>query len=253
MSGMNPKANLRKQPDLPEDYKYTQQAMDAAKHQQRSEGEFSVRLGKPDLYNVSWDTTTGPMKSKGTAWSSGAGDFIYTNMRGKPRYVKMQNRDMALGMANGLSSGAAGTLPAIFFKTQQNVLDTLKMGLTRQADESIAGDDCYVLSGNMMGMEFFIWINKATHLFKQTRILMGGAPINSGFNERQIKEAIKKANPKMSEAQIAQSVQNAAQMASRMKGSMTQTYNSIEINKPVSPADFKFDVPAGTPLSNSLY
>jgi outer membrane lipoprotein-sorting protein len=38
-----------------------------------------------------------------------------------------------------------------------------------------------------------------------------------------------------------------------MKGTMTETYQNIEINKSIPKEDFRHEVPAGTKLSPSLF
>lgn len=252
MSNVDPKNIPGAQANLPEDYKKTQ--MSALRKPQHMEGEFSIKLSKPDLYRVEWEQGMGPGgKMKGATWSIGEGDFfLMAAGPQQPKYVKMQNREMALASATGVSGGAANTIPEIFFKGQSSLLRLFQES-TRADDETIDGEDCYVLNGTMMGMKMILWINKGTSLIKQKQIALGGEMKMPADSEQKMKDAMKQFGGKMTDKQVSDMMKGMRAMASKMKGTMTETYSNIEINKALDKADFKYEVPAGTKLSKSLF
>ena len=250
MSGVDMK-NIPGMPaKLPKDAKAV-----AMSKPQRMEGNFSVKLGKPNFYRVEWEGQMGPVKNKGAVWSAGEGDFLLMSSMGQPKYSKMKDREIALASATGISGGAAGTMPGIFFKSQSSQLNLFK-GATRGADETIDGEDCYVLTGNVSGMKIILWINQSTSLIKQKQMVLGGELKMPDMNDATVEEGLKQLGGNPTPEQKAQTkamMKNMKAMTSQLKGTMTETYSNIEINKPVAKEDFKYAVPAGTKLSKSLF
>src|SRR5262249_44948518 len=132
---------------------------------QHVEANFSVKLARPGLYRVDWKTEQGPMKMGGSVWSTGDEHYLYMGTT-QSKYVKMQNRDMALGAATGVSQGAANTIPSVFFADKASVLSMMKEA-TLGANENIDGTDCYLLSGDLNGLKLNLWIDKSSFLIKQ--------------------------------------------------------------------------------------
>ncbi|MEO5803998.1 MAG: hypothetical protein ABIR24_10750, partial [Verrucomicrobiota bacterium] len=221
---------------------------------QRMESEFSVKLAKPDFYRVEWQGQTGLAQSKGAAWSSGDGDFLFLDM-GQTKYARMKTRELALASATGLSGGVANTMPQIFFRGSASLLNLFK-NATRGDDATIDGKDCFVLTGNAMGLKVLLWIDKSNYLIKQKQQVLGGNLEMPEMSEDKMEEGIKQIGGKPNAAQKAQmkdAMKNARALTSQMKGTMTETYQHIEINKPVSKDEFNYEVPAGTKLSASLF
>jgi DNA-directed RNA polymerase subunit RPC12/RpoP len=254
MSGVDLKNIPGAPANLPKNSKDSKEFKQAMSKPQRQESDFKIKLGKPDSYLVKWESQKGPVKSKGAVWSCGEGDFLLMEM-GKMKYVKMQNRDMALASATGVSGGVAGTIPAIFFKTSSSTLN-LFQNATRGDDETVDGVDCYVLNGDALGMKMIFWIDKGTSLIKQKQLILGGESKMPETTDAKIDEGIKQLGGKptpQQEAQTKAMMKNMKALAAQMKGTMTETYQNIEINKPVTRDDFKHEVPAGTKLSSSLF
>lgn len=254
MSGVDSKNLPMVSGKIPQSVRDSKEFRDRFSKPQKTGSEFSIKLGRPNFYLVEWEGQLGPAKSKGAVWSSGNEDYLLMEM-GKLKYVKMQNRDMALASATGVSGGAANTMPHIFFKGNANILDLLKSPV-RHEDKMINNEDCYVCSGVIMGRKIILWIDKDDFLIRQTQQLIGGDMEIPDVTEDQIQEAIKQlgGNPTPEQKeQIRSSMKNMKAMSSQMKGSMTETYRNIEINQPVKNSDFNHEVPAGTELSSSMF
>lgn len=248
------KADLTKMPGmdkLPAGARKSKEFQQAMSKPMRIESEFSARLGRPHFYLVEWETKTGPAEMKGAVWSAGEGDFLSMT---KTKYTKMESRQMALASATGISGGVAGTLPAIFFQDQSSPLNFFKQA-KRTEDETVDGEDCYVLNGDAMGMKVILWVTKDTFLIKQKQVVLGGKSTMPDVSEATMEEEFKKMGNLTPEqkAQAKAAVKNMKPLLAQMKGTMTETYRNIETNKPVKKEDFSYELPAGATLSKSLF
>jgi len=104
---------------------------------------FSLKLKKPNLYIITWNqTTTGmPFSSGGTVWNDGSGPCLYMSVM--KTYARIQGDQMALSAATGISSGAASTIPFLFFAWNNgsepfSFLEDPQI----EGSEPIDGDDC---------------------------------------------------------------------------------------------------------------
>jgi hypothetical protein len=248
------KADLTKMPgmdNMPAGAKESKGFQQAMSKPMRIESEFSAKLGRPGFYLVEWESMAGPAGMKGAVWSAGEGHFLSMT---KTKYTRMESREMALASATGISGGVAGTLPAIFFQDQSSPLNFFKKA-KRSEDKTVDGEDCYVLNGDAMGMKVILWVTKGTFLIKQKQMVLGGKLTMPEVSEATMEEGFKKMGDLTPEqkAQAKAAVNNMKPLLSQMKGTMTETYRNIEINKPVQKEDFNYELPAGAMLSKSLF
>lgn len=234
--------------------KASKEAQAALAKPQHLESDFSVKLARPGLYRIDWNSQKGPMKMSGAAWSTGDEHYIYMGMQ-PPKYVKMQSREMALGAATGVSQGAANTIPMFFFNGKQSMLNMME-NVTLGKEEAVDGTDCYLVNGDLRGMKLNLWIDKSSFLIKQKQQVFGGDVKMPEMSDKDVDAAIKQLGDGGSEAKRAQvkaMMKNMKAMTSKMKGTMTETYRNIETNQKISTDKFKFDVPEGVELSGSLF
>jgi hypothetical protein len=147
----------------------------------------------------------------------------------------------------------AGTLPALFFKDPSTPLTAFKNG-KRTADQTVEGEDCYVLNGEVMGMKTILWVTKDTFLVKQKQMVLGGKSTMPEMTDAKVEEGLKKMG-NLSPGQKAQAkamAKNMKPMLAKAKGTITETYRDIEFNQPLKQQDFNYVVPAGMLLSDSV-
>jgi hypothetical protein len=168
--------------------------------------------------------------------------------------MKMESREMALASATGVSGGVAGTLPGIFFKDSTSQLSLFKKA-ERGEDETVEGEDCYVLQGDAMGSKVNLWVTKDKFLIKQKQMVLGGKSTMPDMDDAAMEEGLEKMGKLTPEqkAQTKAAMKKMKPMLSQMKGSITETYRKVEINKPVKKEDFNYELPAGAVLSKSLF
>lgn len=188
---------------------------------------FTTKLARPNLYRITWEMSSswpdGPPSRRSAVWSAGDGDFL----DGGWGIVKQKDQEMALAGATGISSDAAGEIPAAFFGTKwANPFCCLARGLTRQADEKVGDVDCYVFAGGTKDLMRTIWIGKEDFLIRQVRTVTSAA---------------------YAKAALAQAEKLNASNPDELKGLPTleptgntsiETHTSIVVNQKFSGADF---------------
>jgi hypothetical protein len=222
----------------------------------KNENQFTVKMARPDMYRVQWENKSGPANMTGAVWSAGEGDFLSIV---KTKYTRMDNRELALASATGVSGGVAGTMPSIFFKDPSSQLTVFK-DATRAADDAVDGEDCYVLNGEAMGMKLVLWVTKDKYLIKQKQMVFGGGskPAMPDASDAQIEQQLKKMDNMTNltakqKADARAAMKNVKPMLAQMKGTMTETYRNIETNQSLNKTDFQYEMPPNAILTKSLY
>ena len=199
---------------------------------------FSVRLAKPDLYRVEWSQAiSATATQKGAAWSSGKGDFIL--LAGKQQTIQ-GGMDMALATATGVSGGAAYTLPPLFFQRKTNALQRLG-NLVLLPEEKIGDESCHVLSGEFGGQKLILWITK-DFLLKQKRMVLGGEMKIPEMSDEDVKQALSMTGQATTPEAIANMktlMKSMQAMSSKMKGSITEKYETFQANPVLTKESFE--------------
>ena len=129
-----------------------------------------------------------------TGWSVGAGDFVQANNK----RAKVASHD---DLFNRFNAGASafvtvgmGDIVRLF--TEDTSGDLAKAGLewTRQKDERLSGQACYVLAGTVRFQNVLLWVNRKTFQIAQTRVVLDGKSPLADMDDAQIKEAWKAQN-----------------------------------------------------------
>lgn len=241
-------------PELAAKAKASKEAQAALASAQHIEGSFTMRLSRPGLYRVDWNSQVGPMKQTGAVWSSGDGDYLFMGIK-PPKYVKLQSREVALGAAAGVSQGAANSIPSIFFNNKGGLFQTLE-NVSLEKEENIDGADCYLVSGEVRGLKMNLWIDKGSFLIKRKQQVFGGEVKMPKMSDQDVDTALKQLGGGATaekRAQMKKMMESMQKMATKMKGSMTETYRNIEANKKLSKDEFTYKVPAGVELGGSLF
>ena len=127
---------------------------------------FTTKLARPNLYRIAWNQDYGSFSQTGAVWSAGNGNFLTTTAASQP--TKEPSMEMALSSAAGLSGGAAGGIPGSFFSQNWGKQFSIAYeSAQRKPDETIGGDDCYVLTLGSGGHTQTVWIGKKDFLIRQ--------------------------------------------------------------------------------------
>ena len=232
--------------------------------QMNIETSFSIILKKPNLYLISWTQESMPgMSQSGAVWSDSTQPYLY--MGWMNAYSKMGSDELALASATGISGGAAFTIPSLFlsvFKEQPDLFSRLKEPQIEMT-EKVGEDDCYVISGSSsISKKETFWVSKKSYLIKKySRSLEppeGGVAIpEPEITDEQLDEVIKGMGQEVTE----ESRKNMTEMMERsrtmrktmkMRGSSTEIHTNVSSPK-LNKNDFKFALPEGTVLKESLF
>ena len=220
------------------------------------ESTFSIKLGRPMLYNISWSQNQPSMVSPRSAvWNAGQGPYLYMGMM--KAYAKQANDELALGAATGISGGAANTIPSIFFP-RSGILSQMT-DLKFERLESIAGESCYVLSGRSpVSTRHTFWISRERLLFLKMEYSLG-TPSKievAEATDAQIDEAIKMmgAEPTKERRERMRAMMRAPmRIVAKLRGKITEIHADILTDAALAAKDFEYTVPTGTKLIDSLF
>lgn len=241
---------------------------------------FTIRLKRPNFYRIEWNQTGGAFNAGGKTWNDGTGNYFQVDGRagpGKPQ--KMQSMQLALGMATGVSSSAASTIPSVFFNegwgNQLGAALSDRAALSKDKDDNVDGVDCFVVTSKMdmsklaKGNNFAakiasqagktkttFWIGKQDHLVRQVRSVMvsngGEIKLTDGDLAEMLRAQNKPVTPKAiaelrtnMEGMTAIKSNGVWRISSKPKLSRsgefvsTQTHENIQVNQKFTDADFK--------------
>ena len=221
---------------------------------------FSIVLKKPNLYLISWANENMAIRS-GAVWNDGDQRCIY--MKQMNAYSEINNDELALGYATGLSGGAAFTIPSFFlsvFKEQPDPFSRLKAPRIEKT-EKVGQEDCYVISGpSTISKKETFWVSKKSYLIKKYNRSLeppeGGVAIPE-MTDEQIEETLKSMGQEVTEEgkqRVRAMVEGSKEVlkTAKIKGSSTEIHS--EISSPgLDKKDFQFVLPEGTELKESLF
>ena len=239
-------------------------SMDMGGRKMDTETSFSVTLKKPNLYVITWAQKNSPlpaMAQTGAVWSDGAQPYLYMGVT--KAYGKMENDQIALGGATGISGGAAYTIPSLFldaFKGQASPFARFK-DPTIEGSEKIDDEDCYVISApSKVSKQEKLWVSKKSFLIKRHYRSLespeGGFEVPE-MTDEQLEESIKAMGKEVTEESkrsVREMMKKSMAMlkTSKLKGSTTETHTAIS-SPELKDGDFVYEVPKGAVLKESLF
>ncbi|HEY5233444.1 MAG TPA: sigma-70 family RNA polymerase sigma factor [Verrucomicrobiae bacterium] len=177
---------------------------------------FSIKLARPNLYQIKWTQDLGFSSQTGAVWSAGNGDYV----KNVGRAQKYPNPEAALSTAMGVSGGASGTVPKSFFNLKSGMIGALQSAI-RKPDEKIGETDCYVLTQSKGGRAEILWIGKQDFLIRQIENDTSAAVLKATLEDQA------KRNPEM-------------HLPTTVGGDvkLVQTHKNIAVNQAIPTTDF---------------
>jgi len=188
----------------------------------------TLQLGRTNNFRLDWEQKGSGATLTGSAWNSGKGNFVGY---GPYQPTKVKTREAALTPAAEkffiLSPGVA----ELFFSDTNSFADQAT-NFTKTNNPNLNAPDSYVLTGDANHVGMLVWVNKQSFLITQIEIFFG-EPID----EAEIK--------KLPSAQRQQLT-----MLSKLKGTVTETYSSIQVNQHLMASAFESAYkPTGNPTA----
>jgi len=178
----------------------------------------SLQLGRTNNYRLEWEQKASGTTIKGAAWSSGKGNFVGY---GPIAPTKVKTRELALQPAAAALILSAGI--AELFYSETNSLAAEAKSFTKTNGPSLNnGQDCYVLTGEQNHMNFMVWVNKRNFLINQIELTLGEGKMDPA--------ELKK---------LPAAERNQMIALSKIKGTVTETYDNIHTNQNLPAASFE--------------
>lgn len=217
--------------------------------------DVTIKLSRPDLYLIEGvgRSELGRMKMTNTIaiWSPGQTNYSLmlvggAGNQGFKRYTTVKDRNQAF-MMTGQSGGLAMAIPQLFFNEESQMAQFIT-DWQQTADESLDGQDCYTVLAKMMGQKLKIWISKSSYMILKSEITLG-APVSDADIQAAISTFDTRTNKTPQEIQQEQTMaKQQAAMMTKIRGTVTETYDNVQLNPTLTADDFNYPVPRGTRL-----
>ena len=216
--------------------------------------EMTIKRARPLSYYVAGESKTAingmptPMAYTFAYWSSGESNFMFmdTHQRGaRPMYMELPENPTAKAMAAG-----AMELPQDFFEATGPVAKVVK-DLGQTEDDTVGGQDCYTLTGKILGQKVKVWVSKSTSMILQWQITLGGALSDGDIDDA---FSVFENSGKGSQVQTMQmemaktQFKKIAPMMAKIRGEITLTSDNVQVNPSLGADDFSYAVPSGVRL-----
>ncbi len=219
---------------------------------------FEMKLGKPNLFKISWAKTSSAGKNeKGAVWSPGRESFVYISSL--KSYFKADT-DAALSSVYGIKKGFCPYIPLVFFYGA-SVTETLK-DFKFEGFQPVGGDICYVISARSFAYEdVTLWISKdeyflrkAQYSFDKSKAKYYGELFGGVIKEDQLIKTMGLDLTEDKTAAMKKMMNYARSSLSKFdSGQVTEIYVQTSPNPRLGYNDFVYNVPDKTPLQDSLY
>jgi hypothetical protein len=199
--------------------------------------DVSIKLARPRQFlvegkgkmNVGAMTMTNTM----AAWSAGGTNFIYVAMGRNRNLTYSTDSDATMAMMSQGGGGLATSIMTLFF------------GDDNPMAQFISGQDCYTITAKMLGQKLKMWVNKSNYMIIQSEVTLG-APVSDTELQDMMDTVSKKADrtPADIQKQKATATMMAAMMT-KIRGTVTETYDTVQMNPSLTADDFNYPIPAG--------
>jgi DNA-directed RNA polymerase subunit RPC12/RpoP len=241
MADMDPKAKNTRRGNIPKAITNTM--------------EVSLKLERPGMYCLQskGSTKMGRMSTTNTmaAWSLGETNYSFMAMGGGAykRYAIVPDRNTAL-MSGGQPSVLALTIMGFFFSDVNTNMQKIIQDWGQTEDDSVDGQDCSTVTAKLFGQKWKLWISKDNYMILQSQLTLG-APVN----DEDIDSALDAFDTSTNQEQIAKDKAQAKQqmqMMTKIRGTITDTYDDVESNPTLTEDDFNYQVPRGVRLARQF-
>ena len=219
-------------------------------------GEFSIILGRPDLYRIEWaQQMMGMVANHGVVWNEGESPRMY--MGTTNAWFPFDSDDLALAAATGVSGGAAHTIPGEFFGMHETAIGLGALtGLAYAGEEEVDGTPCHkVTARSIVSDAHTLWIEKERPVLRKVQYELGSMS-SEAINEETIDETIAEMEMEANEEtreMVREMLEMQRDMMGNISGHLGEEYIAFELNAEVTGADFAYEPPEGATEHASLW
>jgi hypothetical protein len=221
--------------------------------------ELSLKLGRPNMYCFQGTSLMKmgrqSMTNTTAVWSPGETNYSLTIMAASAyknrNYTTVKDRNTALMSGVGQPAILAITIMGLFFDGGNTNIDKLVQDWGQTEDDSVNGQDCATITAKFFGQKLKFWISKNNYMILQSQITLG-APISDADIDAAIAAFDTTKDPQQIAKDKAQAKQQ-TQMMTKLRGTITDTYDDVEANPTLTADDFHYPVPRGVRLARQQF
>lgn len=178
-------------------------------------------------------------------WSSDKGRFTFNDshmQRISATYMQLPDVNTGANAAQQIKQMQQ------LFQDPANLTKIIK-DLGQTEDDIVNGQDCYTLTAKVIGQKVKIWVDKSTYLVPQWEITLGGLPSDADIDDAfsLVAEGYTNA-PAMQLDMVKDQVKKYAPVFAKIRGTISSTTESVDVNPTLTADDFNYDVPPGVKL-----
>ena len=204
------------------------------KRRQQQRLAFLIRMTRAGRFLIQWDQTLPDGRTNRSAmWGDINNEKVMVTPLdgGKPVEV---DRYVSFAMMGATSVGVAQTIPPIFFDLPgQPPMSSWLIEPTYEKEETIEGDDCYVVSGWYGPLKRVYWVSKKTLLIRQQRQVFGDGTQPPEMTDEWINGLLEASGPpaiSVSIAEYREAFNAIREDKSGQKGTITETHSNIQVD-----------------------
>jgi hypothetical protein len=137
-----------------------------------------------------------------------------------------------------------------FFNDINSNMDKIVQDWGQTEDDTVNGQDCSTVTAKLFGQKWKLWISKDNDMILQSQLTLG-APVS----DEDIDSALDAFDTSTNQEQIAKDKAQAKQqmqMMTKIRGTITDTYDDVESNPNLTEDDFNYQVPRGVRLARQF-
>jgi outer membrane lipoprotein-sorting protein len=211
--------------------------------------ELSIKRAQPAFYYIVAESVAKIDRQTITntfaVWKSDNGQFMFSDNHQKmlpPTYRQLADNTVTNANADQFKKMQQ------LFDDPANLTKIIK-DLGQTDDESVNGQDCYTLTAKVIGQKVKVWVDKATYLIPQWQITLGGAISDADVDDAFSLYASGFTNlPPAALDMMKTQVKKYTPVMTKIRGTITSTTETLEINPTLSADDFNYSVPQGVRL-----
>jgi hypothetical protein len=208
----------------------------AAAGPQTVAADLTLKMSKPLSFRIDSAIPVGPSNITVTGWSTGNGDFLQANNR----RTRMPSHSALFTAFNSGVNVGVGEIVHLFMNDTTEGLAKDGLEWSRNKDEKLNNQFCYVLAGTVKLQNVLVWVNRSSFLIPQTQVVMDAKSGLAAMDDAQIKAQLK--TMKNGKDPTPLEMATAKQM-SKISGTITQTYDNIQTNLSLAMSDFQAPAP----------
>jgi hypothetical protein len=190
-------------------------------------GDLTLKATRPGNFRIDLSISRGGSNTVLTGWTAGSGSFVQQGT--EQRFPEASPEAVMDYFARGYGVGP-GDVIRFFVDDAHGTLPTAATDWSRTNDDKLNNESNYVLVGTVRLQNARVWVSRRTFLITQTQVDLDGESSVNAMDDNQLKTVLMTLYgvKQVTTVQI-----KAARQMAKLKGTVTDTYQTFDTNTPI--------------------